>query len=548
MQQTPTARVRQSSHPHQSTEQAALARHIVLDIPLDGRLRREAGDALCRPATDFYELERGDVDGDATCRKCIERAARYGVRVITLAADVAQLHVEADELIADMAEAGADLDELAAEIAQFGADLDAFIEQAPTVHHFDDTTEAYNATQCRDDIHDGDVLVIASESVVGFLRAAWPGAITAAHGELHTFTADPRTIDDGKYAGSVELAEQIARELGAPLPDEQQVVEGVVVEHAGAAEGSLPEHATHPDVVAARSVLAGLPPAAMTVDTDISRYADKVDTSVRGYLIEPRDPGRVAAYWIEGGIFTASNGEPHRAELDTLRARFREAGWTVEPKSLTCVFAWRPAESDADQAEAQQAAPAELPAAVDLDDATCLHGLRPRADVSGDPVTGCARKQPNQSAGVWNDEGCVLAVDCCVEAANDCAQYNVEAEAPADDPEFTWSLMCTEHDEQTADACEECNAVPVEDRCKECSGKGCHWCYFTGEQQPEQAEVDDAAEQDVAEAELADTVEAVAQAEAADGTWRGGWIASTPPASGEALFDLDDGEQGALFN
>ncbi|MGW1770654.1 hypothetical protein [Streptomyces sp. NPDC002104] len=83
-----TARVRQSSHPHQGIEQAKLARHLVLDVPLDGRLRRDAGDALCRPAVDFYELERADVEGDATCRKCLERATRYGVRVIPAVAPV----------------------------------------------------------------------------------------------------------------------------------------------------------------------------------------------------------------------------------------------------------------------------------------------------------------------------------------------------------------------------------------------------------------------------------------------------------------------------
>ncbi|MGK5531558.1 hypothetical protein [Streptomyces sp. URMC 129] len=52
-----------------------------------------------------------------------------------------------------------------------------------------------------------------------------------------------------------------------------------------------------------------------------------------------------------------------------------------------------------------------------------------------------------------------------------------------------------------------------------------------------------------AAAELADTVNAVTEAEAADGTWRGGWIAGTPtPGDGLALFDMDpDSEQGALF-
>lgn len=193
-----TARVRQSFHPHQSFQQAKLARHIVLDIPLDGRLRREAGDALCRPATDFYELERGEAEAEATCKKCLERAARYGVRVIVAAP---------------------------MQPAEDAEQVEAEGEQAPVVHRFGRTSTAYNATQCRGDIRDGDVLVIEPEQVVGFLRSAWPGAITAAHGELHTLTADPRKIDGGRYAASVDLAEQIAQDLGAPLAIEQQGVE-----------------------------------------------------------------------------------------------------------------------------------------------------------------------------------------------------------------------------------------------------------------------------------------------------------------------------------
>ncbi|MEU8989987.1 hypothetical protein AB0C98_26750 [Streptomyces sp. NPDC048558] len=80
------------------------------------------------------------------------------------------------------------------------------------VHRFDSTEEAYNATQCRDDIRDGDVLVVEGEGVVGFLRCAWPAAITAEHGELHTVEGDPRTLDDGRYVPSVEAAERIAAE------------------------------------------------------------------------------------------------------------------------------------------------------------------------------------------------------------------------------------------------------------------------------------------------------------------------------------------------
>ncbi|MGW4048854.1 hypothetical protein [Streptomyces sp. NPDC004721] len=82
----------------------------------------------------------------------------------------------------------------------------------PAVHRFDSTWEAYNASQCRDDIRDGDVLVVEPEGVVGFLDAAWPAAITKAHGQFHGLIS---TRED--LAASAALAEQIATELGFPL-------------------------------------------------------------------------------------------------------------------------------------------------------------------------------------------------------------------------------------------------------------------------------------------------------------------------------------------
>ncbi|MFF3516138.1 hypothetical protein [Streptomyces sp. NPDC002573] len=88
----------------------------------------------------------------------------------------------------------------------------------PTVHRFDGSAaEAYDATQCRDDIRDGDVLVVAAEGVVGFLDAAWPIAITEAHGEFHGLKVPAREHKDGRFAASAEVAERIAAELGFPL-------------------------------------------------------------------------------------------------------------------------------------------------------------------------------------------------------------------------------------------------------------------------------------------------------------------------------------------
>ncbi|MGE9695932.1 hypothetical protein [Streptomyces sp. CH6] len=95
---------------------------------------------------------------------------------------------------------------------------------AVMVHTFESTQQAYNATQCRDDVRDGDVLAIPSEGVVGFLRSAWPAAITAKTGELHGIIGDPRTIDGGDYVASVDRAEAVARELGAALAERPKPV------------------------------------------------------------------------------------------------------------------------------------------------------------------------------------------------------------------------------------------------------------------------------------------------------------------------------------
>ncbi|MGW1157795.1 hypothetical protein ACWD48_06115 [Streptomyces sp. NPDC002519] len=88
----------------------------------------------------------------------------------------------------------------------------------PAVHRFDGSTaDAYDATQCRDDIRNGDVLVVEAEGVVGFLDEAWPIAITEAHGEFHGLKTPAREHHDGRFTASAEIAEKIAAELGFPL-------------------------------------------------------------------------------------------------------------------------------------------------------------------------------------------------------------------------------------------------------------------------------------------------------------------------------------------
>jgi hypothetical protein len=76
------------------------------------------------------------------------------------------------------------------------------------VWHFASTGEAYDATQTDERIKDGDVLVVASEEVVGFLLQAWPVAVTEARGHFHDGGGDAnlRSLEGGKYTASVDAA------------------------------------------------------------------------------------------------------------------------------------------------------------------------------------------------------------------------------------------------------------------------------------------------------------------------------------------------------
>ena len=73
------------------------------------------------------------------------------------------------------------------------------------------TGEAYDMTQCYDEVKDGDVLNVLAEGVVGVMVEAWPVAVSAEGGAFHALD-DGFTLAgmaDGKYAA----AELVARSL-----------------------------------------------------------------------------------------------------------------------------------------------------------------------------------------------------------------------------------------------------------------------------------------------------------------------------------------------
>lgn len=142
-------------------------------------------------------------------------------------------------------------------------------------------------------------------------------------------------------APSKAVADRIAARAAQQAPA-RRVIEGVVVQHAGTAEGSTPSDASNPDVVAVRAALDGLDAATMTDHHDVAEPAED-EQHVRGYLIVPRTHGRVAVYWLEGGRLVRRD-QPHGPALDRLADRLKRRGWAVEKmlRSSSCVFAHRP--------------------------------------------------------------------------------------------------------------------------------------------------------------------------------------------------------------
>ncbi|MEU9306939.1 hypothetical protein [Streptomyces sp. NPDC048256] len=145
-------------------------------------------------------------------------------------------------------------------------------------------------------------------------------------------------------APSQGVRDRIAARAAEQAPA-RRVIEGVIVGHAGTAEGSTPEDAGHPNVIAARAALAGLAAARMTDHHDVSEPT-AAEQDVRGYLINPRGGDRVAVYWLESGRMIRRDTPNDGAALDCLAYTLTRQGWTVETmlKSSQCVFAHRPAD------------------------------------------------------------------------------------------------------------------------------------------------------------------------------------------------------------
>ncbi|WP_280273413.1 hypothetical protein [Nocardia wallacei] len=85
-----------------------------------------------------------------------------------------------------------------------------------TVHIFASSDEAYDRSQCDDQIADGDILVIPSEGVAGWLDKAWPVAATRNVGAFHRLN-EAAAIDAETYGPKTgdRIVEKVAECVAA---------------------------------------------------------------------------------------------------------------------------------------------------------------------------------------------------------------------------------------------------------------------------------------------------------------------------------------------
>ncbi|MEJ8654741.1 hypothetical protein WKI65_43585 [Streptomyces sp. MS1.AVA.3] len=146
-----------------------------------------------------------------------------------------------------------------------------------------------------------------------------------------TLTALGQQILDALNAArsSIEPAAPAEAEAHAPNPADNAVPD--------TAKGRLPKYVDDSDARAAIEALDNLTLAELT-----DHFEPGEDHNVRGFMVEPRGNSRVAVYWVSGGSIRKNNGDPFKAELQIAADKLRAAGWRIEPKTMFCVFAWRP--------------------------------------------------------------------------------------------------------------------------------------------------------------------------------------------------------------
>ncbi|MFC8332766.1 hypothetical protein [Streptomyces olivaceus] len=115
-------------------------------------------------------------------------------------------------------------------------------------------------------------------------------------------------------------------------------------DRAARTRGTHPRYVLDENVRAALEVLAACHFAEVPNDFNPAAEvgAEDHDPGATGLVVEPRENGHVAAYWVERGRYVTAGGSPFTAQLRELRRVFQDAGWEVVPGGRRVVTAYRP--------------------------------------------------------------------------------------------------------------------------------------------------------------------------------------------------------------
>ncbi|WP_328427869.1 hypothetical protein [Streptomyces sp. NBC_00443] len=344
-----------------------------------------------------------------------------------------------------------------------------------SVRYFDDTMRAGASTFNGAGVRDGDVVVVASEGVVAIVIRAAVIAITVKRGHLVGLDTSARTFRDGLYAEIVDRAEAEARKIRAtvdplhaapveeapatPTPADVVRTDGVqvkaddrgkwIVVRGGDFLGTIFDEG--PEMKRGR--FAGWSPYAGTPG-NVTAFTS--------------DPAEVVESVVQAWPVTAAElvAETGRSLDDVLGAAYEVTEeWKADGRRAVLAIAAASGQATkmtreaAAEVRTRLAAPVP-PLVLDLAPGHCVHGEY-AAGVEGDPAAVCDRKGPGARVGVFNDEGCVEAFDCAVQAASAAYVMNAEDEdarerSVDEGPLYTWAVLCGQHEEQRADGCEEC--------------------------------------------------------------------------------------------
>lgn len=448
--------------------------------------------------------------------------AERETRLDQLAEDVAQMKTDADELLVDMRTAGADLDELQREVTEWGArvdeltepstgepavffvEIDRHVQARPRVYEdryrihqrgLADPVEGF-AVPYRGDRNDRTTLAFRGWQIVGEVDYVAGLNVSRARVErtpveygnsghwisAHVVDPDAGRPDEHRYVARAKCGDYLIETTDTPRGHALCMActgDPVEVNYLRDREGWLKDGGRPVKVLRALSYHDRIIASTVTTDAKGSErewHDVRVDATAPEVIFaaetpatrEEIAPGALVEAVVISNRPTVQQWRVDRQPWGDDRSTILSNGRGVDAvytASLRILEQPEPVNvidrvDAAVRATAGVSGPGESPVEPVLGvtepapGPKCRHGFALRPG-----VVSTLTCEPGKRYGVFGDEGMIDGSDCAVQAANDAAFHTAEDDG---DTEYRVRVVCPDHDEQPADACEECNAEPDE--------------------------------------------------------------------------------------